>query len=823
MKKWKQIVAIILMSLIITLSAGVTKAAVKNPSLVELKSEKTYKKYDITGNKKKDTIKISIPKDKNNRYGTIKIVMNGKSQTLTRSKTSKKMRVFLVTLKNGKIYLWIQGNTTNENDPWKCILQYKKGKFVKVADLSKTAYNYTKNSSAKIVKVTGNSITVQQNITSTALADVTYQVIYAYKKGSLNKTSYSYKIVDAAYQHKSKDKKGTLNNTVTLFSSPTSTKKIETVKAGTKAAATTLYMTSKSICVKIETTTGKTGWVKCTKTFDSKKLLFKECVDPEKTDPVDIPSQKITAATLLSAEEDARLKKELQKSIDDILNTKTEITHSNTSISGKTYTGTAYYISNDGDDSNDGLSPETAWKSLQRVLSCNREDVFKPGDAVLFRRGDTFRLSELGEENTVDILVNGVTYSTYGEGAKPIITASSENGTGSSKWKLVYDDDTGKKIWQFYRDMRDISRIVLNNGEAITTRVYEFYNENGYISCEGTGWWMHEPEGVTLKDRLLPLEESMTEDLSIISRPVRVNAEKKYSDDYPIGPLYLRCDAGNPGELYESIEFSEYRCQGIFYLDASNVVMDNLSFRCGGNSYMKPRTNWKEITNTLIQNCEFAYGGGCVTYYYIREDGAIVDKIQGDGIYSIVRNTTIQNNYFHDATMSDGTYEASLIDPDQTPVDGYYHYLDNVSVNTYGIRLDSSSETLQYLDSVKVCGNQVWNTGHFSQGKLNYSEGAFLAIPNHYGEFIIENNVFYGTEKGHPMNSLLNLFAYTYEYFGCTRPQFGNNIYAQYTGRNFGDFLANSDTWSIDDPELLIKAEELLCDTTSKFYIIPIK
>ena len=52
-----------MMFLIVILSAEVTKAAVKNPSLVELKSEKTYKKYDVTGNKKKDTIKISIPKD----------------------------------------------------------------------------------------------------------------------------------------------------------------------------------------------------------------------------------------------------------------------------------------------------------------------------------------------------------------------------------------------------------------------------------------------------------------------------------------------------------------------------------------------------------------------------------------------------------------------------------------------------------------------------------------------------------------------------------------------------------------------------------------
>ena len=47
------------------------------------------------------------------------------------------------------------------------------------------------------------------------------------------------------------------------------------------------------------------------------------------------------AATLLSAEEDARLKEDLQKDIDAILNTETEIIHSDTYIPGETYTGNA--------------------------------------------------------------------------------------------------------------------------------------------------------------------------------------------------------------------------------------------------------------------------------------------------------------------------------------------------------------------------------------------------------------------------------------------------------------------------------------------------
>ena len=538
-----------------------------------------------------------------------------------------------------------------------------------------------------------------------------------------------------------------------------------------------------------------------------------------------------TSATVLSAEKEAALHADLQTRIDEILNTETEISHSDTSIPGETYTGTAYYVSNDGDDNNDGLTPETAWRTLKKVAEVNGfwgdAPLLKAGDIVFFRRGDVFRMKEIGwdpylaDEAALHLKVDGVTYSAYGEGEKPIITESTENGSGAEKWNLVYEDGSGKKIWQYYRDMRDVSMIVLNDGEVLTTRVYEYYNENGYISCEATGWWQHEAEGVTLKDRLLPLEESMTEDLTIISRPVRFEPEADWING-DVGPLYLRCDKGNPGELYQSIEFTEYQLNGIIQLRASDVVFDNISFRCNGSAYMKCSGEsgaWKEIKNTVIQNCEFAYGGCTVTFYREREDGALVVEVQGDGIYSIVRNTTIQNNYFHDGPTTSATYEADINDKDA--VDGYYYCLDNVIINTNGIRLDSTSDALKYLDSVKICGNQVWNTGRMDNGKYVYSEGSLVLMPNNYGECVIEDNVFYGTENGHATNALLDIFLYDFEDAGYTRPRFGNNVYVQYAGRNFGDFLFHhGETWSMDDPELLTKAAEQLGDTTSEFYVV---
>ena len=70
MRKWKKAAVATMVCLTGVLFMSPMKAEAKNPSMVELKAGKTYKSYDITGDKKKDTVKISIPKDQYDRYGT---------------------------------------------------------------------------------------------------------------------------------------------------------------------------------------------------------------------------------------------------------------------------------------------------------------------------------------------------------------------------------------------------------------------------------------------------------------------------------------------------------------------------------------------------------------------------------------------------------------------------------------------------------------------------------------------------------------------------------------------------------------------------------
>lgn len=72
-----------------------------------------------------------------------------------------------------------------------------------------------------------------------------------------------------------------------------------------------------------------------------------------------------------------------------------------------------YYVSNVGNDSNDGLSVNTSWASLAKVNS----STFQAGDSVLFRRGDTWRGHvEISDSGKADA---PLVFDAFGESSLP--------------------------------------------------------------------------------------------------------------------------------------------------------------------------------------------------------------------------------------------------------------------------------------------------------------------------------------------------------------------------------------------------------------------
>jgi len=90
-----------------------------------------------------------------------------------------------------------------------------------------------------------------------------------------------------------------------------------------------------------------------------------------------------------------------------------------------------YYISADGNDTNDG-SIENPWLTLEKVTAAAANDnnggFIQPGDSILFGAGDTFEGQLV--VNRSGTLEKPIVIASYGQGEKPVLTGSGNIPTG---------------------------------------------------------------------------------------------------------------------------------------------------------------------------------------------------------------------------------------------------------------------------------------------------------------------------------------------------------------------------------------------------------
>ncbi|MBD2752275.1 right-handed parallel beta-helix repeat-containing protein [Spirosoma validum] len=94
---------------------------------------------------------------------------------------------------------------------------------------------------------------------------------------------------------------------------------------------------------------------------------------------------------------------------------------------------TTYYVANTGSDENDGRSLLTPFQNLAKVNTLS----LQAGDAVLFRRGDTFRGSlQIRKSGSIG---KAIRFDAYGNGPKPLLTGSvvvsNWTSLGNNRWQ----------------------------------------------------------------------------------------------------------------------------------------------------------------------------------------------------------------------------------------------------------------------------------------------------------------------------------------------------------------------------------------------------
>jgi hypothetical protein len=273
------------------------------------------------------------------------------------------------------------------------------------------------------------------------------------------------------------------------------------------------------------------------------------------------------------------------------------------------YTGNIYYVSNYGNDNNNGLSEITPWRTLNRVNS----NTFHPGDAVLFRRGDVWRenLNIPSSGNSTHQIVFGA----YGTGSKPIISSSVKLSSPSFRWM---PSSLGNNIYY------------LINFDGTNPNI----NPN-YI-------WLN---GVNIVNKgTFSLD----------------NHEWNYgnADSLSFNTIYIRDNSGNPDVISSEIEAS-VRNMALTIISKNFITIKDIHFKHTNSR------DWYGVIHTYnsrgikFDSCEVEQGGWRVIHILDSSD-IVINNCSVHGVVSDqrsrallmqsrIRNITISNNHFYDA------------------------------------------------------------------------------------------------------------------------------------------------------------------------------
>ena len=372
------------------------------------------------------------------------------------------------------------------------------------------------------------------------------------------------------------------------------------------------------------------------------------------------------------------------------------------SVAAEAPAGHVYYISNEGSDGLDGLTPETAWQTIAHVNA----QTFQPGDSILFRRGDTWRETLLVTSSGTPAA--WITYGAYGPGAKPRILGS-EQAVG---WTQV-----APNIWRSSTPLDN----PYHGGYS--------YAEVFFEELTGTSSWGRHQDYDAVFSQLTT----------------------EYDWSWNANTLYVYAPT-NPGARYAAVEVPQRTScirfpdiDGISVTDEDYieyVAFDNLELMYAFQHGIYPGYNEIEAHGLKITNSEIGFIG-------VRG---------GSSAYCIAAwhsDMLIQNNTIHDCgrrgvSLNTYTTHTPGLTIRNVTIDGNHFYN---GFHTTGPDISTLSGRGHTFTNITISHNLIDDTGRWSEG---INDGCFAssctsnsiyvsAEGNNYSDFYIYNNTIVGS------------------------------------------------------------------------------
>lgn len=218
---------------------------------------------------------------------------------------------------------------------------------------------------------------------------------------------------------------------------------------------------------------------------------------------------------------------------------------------------TNYYVSNSGDDNNNGTSPTTAWQTISKVNAQN----YLPGDSILFKRGDTWQSAEI-DATSHGTVENSICYGAYGSGERPSILGSA----AIIQWK-----QTSTNIWE---SIEDVPKDTWHEGRDSCEVFFE------HISGE-VSWGDHQ-------ETISGLVEEF--DWTFLNNKIYI-----YSNQ-------------NPTDLYSAVQAPQVR--EVFHIrDKNYIAIDNLAIKYVLDIAVYDEYGYQEVHGLRVTNCHIGWVG----------------------------------------------------------------------------------------------------------------------------------------------------------------------------------------------------------------------
>ena len=443
-------------------------------------------------------------------------------------------------------------------------------------------------------------------------------------------------------------------------------------------------------------------------------------------------------------------------------------------------TAATYYVSNNGSDTNDGLSPDTAWKTIARV----NQDTYIPGDNILFERGGKW-------ENT--------TLQPQGSGsAEAYITIGAYGDEGAHAPRIAANGKVNDALYLYNQEYWEICDLDISNNVEGTKMVAGDTNPTGNVTARDNseGEKLGDYRGIHIAGRDVPslqgfnIHHVRVHDVSGIVtwigdtgvRDAGIGNNYGFDGSKRTGGILIESLATttNTPTIFSNItiadsEFVNNSFGGITIKQWNNgkgregsTGWANRNSAGGAPDYYDP--NWKPHTNILITGNYINQGASayaCNGIYLCGVKDSVVEKnlLEHIGTCGIelffADNVAIQYNEVFDVRHKGGGQDSNAIDPDwrATNILIQYNYVHDCGEGLLLCGMKFNSGIIRY-NLIQDC---LYSYVHYSMGG---------------GYFQFSNNVFYRSKNGNGTSN--------FDPWGGGTASYVNNVFYDGKGTGFG-------------------------------------